>query len=267
MISQLALFASALGCLLYALSALMLTGRFFHREGPRESLSRWIAVSAALAHVVALYSSITLTDGQNMSIGNVLSLVAWLMTVAMLVSSIYFRNVILLPVVFGFSIIALLLSGFVPDVYSVNIGLKPGLIVHITLSLFAYGTLIVALLYAVQVNYISGQLKRKDTNLLHSSLPPLTMLDQILIKLLYAGTSLLLVAVFSGTIFLDNMFDTQHIHKTVLTLVALLCFIGALFSHKQWGLRGRPLLVTVAVGVSLLTLAYFGSRIVREIIL
>lgn len=267
MISQLAMVTSVIACLLYAASALMLTGRFFHQEGPRESLSRWLAGTAAISHLIALYSGIALTDGQNMSIGNVLSLVAWLMTTAMLISSLYFRNVILLPVVFGFSIIALLLNSFVPDVYTVNIGLKPGLIVHITLSLFAYGTLIVALLYAFQVNYISGQLKRKDTNLLHSSLPPLTMLDQILIKLLYAGTTLLLVAVLSGTVFLDDMFDTQHLHKTVLTLVALLCFISTLFSHKRWGLRGRPLLILVAIGVGLLTLAYFGSRIVREFIL
>lgn len=259
--------AALIAAIFYIVSAISLTGRFLHSEGPQQKFSRPIAGVASLMHLSIIYYSIAVGDGQNMSMSNVLSLVAWLMTVSMLISSMYLRNIILLPVVFGFSAIALLLGVAVPDHYATNVGFNSGLVIHITLSLFAYGTLMIALLYALQVTYITGQLKEKKSAILHSSLPPLMTVESILIKLLSAGTGMLLIAITSGAIFLDNLMDAQHAHKTVLTLLALAVYIVALAGNKLWGWRGKSLMITSIAGSSLLTLAYFGSRFVREVIL
>lgn len=267
MVDSVTMLFALLACLLYIAASIVLLRRFFHREGPRDGISRFLAIGAIAGHAAALFLAINGGESQNMTMANVLSLVAWLMTISMLISSLYFQNVILLPVVFGLSAVAILLSVFVPDAYAINIALKPGLVIHITLSLFAYGTLIIALLYALQVNYIGGKLKQKDSTILHSSLPPLMMLDQILIKLLFVGTGLLLIAIVSGGVFLDDMLDKQHIHKTVLSIIAAGIYAIILLGNKVWGWRGRILMIQVSVGSVILTLAYFGSRFVREVLL
>ncbi|WP_100641976.1 cytochrome C assembly family protein [Alteromonas facilis] len=245
----------------------MLTRQFFQKETARQTPTRLLAMGGTVAHAILLYFLISSGDAQNMSLTNVLALVAWLITVAMLSSSLYLQSTVLLPVVFGFSLLSIVLSVTLPSHYAMSISLQPGLIIHITLSLLAYGALVMVMLYAFQVNYINNRLKHKDSSLLHSSMPPLMMLDQILIKLLYIGSALLFIAIVSGTIFLDNMFDKQHAHKTTLTLIAFVLYLFTLFANKRWGWRGKPTLIMVTIGSVLLTLAYFGSRVVRELLL
>ena len=144
-----------------------------------------------------LLNVIMVAPGQDMSITNVLSLVAWIITTAMLIFARAIPNLILLPVVFGFASLSVLASLFIPVSYIMHIELQPGLVVHISLSLFAYCTLVIAFLYALQMSYITYRLKQKGATLLHSSLPPLMLVEGILFKLLLAGTCLLSVSLLS----------------------------------------------------------------------
>lgn len=254
-------------CVLYAAAAWRYALRFFHHTNESDVIAKSCAWLGCGSHGVFLIATIMSGDVQNMSMANVFSLVAWLMTLSMMVSSFYFNNTILMPVIFGLSIAAVCLSVLIPDVYAVNVSIQPGLVVHIALSLFAYGILLIALLYALQVNYISHQLKQKDGAILNSPLPPLMMLDRILIKLLYASSLLLFVAIFSGSVFLDDMLNKQHAHKTVLSIIALSVLLGTLLGQKLWGWRGKHLTTLVGIATLCLTLAYFGSRFVREVLL
>ena len=151
-----------------------------------------------------------------MSVTNVLSLVSWIITVSMLIFARAIPNLILLPVVFGFASLTVLASQFIPVSYIMHIELQPGLVIHISLSLFAYCTLVIAFLYALQMSYITYRLKQKGAALLHSSLPPL-MYENILFKLLE-----LVRLTNSGFIFLDIFNKTAH--KTVLSAAAR-CFL------------------------------------------
>jgi ABC-type uncharacterized transport system permease subunit len=81
------------------------------------------------------------------------------------------------------------------------------------------------------------------------------------------GTVLLAIALASGFIFIPNMFADGYAHKTVLSSSAFLVYALALLLHHFSGLKARILVTFNLVGVTLLTLAYFGSRFVREIIL
>ena len=100
-----------------------------------------------------------------------------------------------------------------------------------------------------------------------SSLPPLMLVENILFKLLLAGTCLLTVSLISGFVFLEDMFNKTYAHKTVLSAAALVVFLILLIGQKLRGWRGRQVIVMTVLGVTLLSLAYFGSKLVREFLL
>ncbi|CAD5283615.1 Chromosome partitioning protein ParB [Alteromonas sp. 38] len=252
---------------LYAMAAIVLLGKFVHQEGPNKRLGLGIASLGVVAHIAFLLNVIMVAPGQDMSITNVLSLVAWIITTAMLIFARAIPNLILLPVVFGFASLSVLASLFIPVSYIMHIELQPGLVVHISLSLFAYCTLVIAFLYALQMSYITYRLKQKGAALLHSSLPPLMLVEGILFKLLLVGTCLLSVSLLSGFVFLDDMFNKTYAHKTVLSSAALVVYLILLVGQKLRGWRGRQVIFMTVLGVILLSLAYFGSKLVREILL
>ncbi|OJF67527.1 chromosome partitioning protein ParB [Alteromonas sp. V450] len=253
--------------LLYALAAAVLIGKFVHQDGPNKRLGLSLASIGALAHIAFLINVIIVSPGQDMSITNVLSLVSWIITVSMLIFARSIPNLILLPVVFGFAAMAVLASHLIPVSYIMHIELQPGLVVHISLSLFAYCTLVIAFLYALQMSYITYRLKQKGATLLHSSLPPLMLVENILFKLLLAGTCLLSVSLLSGFVFLDDMLNKTYAHKTVLSASALVVFLTLVVGQKLRGWRGKQVIAMTVLGVVLLSLAYFGSKLVRELIL
>ncbi|GAA0350230.1 inner membrane protein YpjD [Bowmanella denitrificans] len=253
--------------LLYLVAAIHIGSRLFHHEGPRHKFSAFLGTLGVVLHLWLLSEGIFNQPGQNMSILNVASLVAWMITLSMTIASFSLPNAILLPVVYGFSAITVLLNLLVPDTHLMHIEMRPALIAHITLALFAYGCLMISMLYALQLACINFRLKRKQLSLLHSSLPPLLIVEQILFKLLLVGTVLLTLSLVSGFMFLDDMFAQHQVHKTVLSSLAWLVFVLLLAGHYRFGWRGRPVVITTLVGAMLLTLAYFGSRFVKEVLL
>jgi len=253
----------------YTLACIIIVTGMFQEKGPNK-LAAIISVLVAMGlHIVILRSGILVEPsvGQNMSMLNVASLVGWLISVTMLLASFRLPNTILLPVVYSFTGLTVLLSGLIPSAHVIQISVKPNLLIHISLALFAYACLAIASLYAVQLSYINFRLKEKNASLLHSSLPPLMAVENILFKLLLVGTVLLTLSLVSGFMFLDNMFAKEQAHKTVFSLLAWGLYSVILMGHSLFGWRGKPVIWSTIVGGALLTLAYFGSRIVREVIL
>ena len=251
------------------LASCIIVAGMFQEKGPNKLAAITCVVIAMGLHVLILRSGIFIepNQGQNMSMLNVASLVGWLISVTMLVASFKLPNTILLPVVYGFTGLIVLLSGLLPSAHVMQIGVQPSLLIHIGLALFAYACLAIASLYAVQLSYISFRLKHKTPSLLHSSLPPLMAVEKILFKLLLVGTVLLTLSLISGFMFLDNMFAKEQAHKTVLSLLAWGLYCVIMMGHFRFGWRGKPVIWSTIVGGALLTLGYFGSRFVREVIL
>jgi len=124
--------------------------------------------------------------------------------------------------------------------------------------------LAISTLYACQLTFIKYQLKHKSRMMLHSGLPPLMSVEDILYKLMALGTLLLFISLASGFVFVPNMFADGYAHKTLLSSLALLTFLLALIMHKVTGLQARTAVVFNGIGIILLGLGYFGSRVVRE---
>ena len=249
-------------------SGVIVTG-MFQEKGPNK-LAAIISVLIAMGlHITILRSNILIEPGlgQDMSMLNVASLVGWLISLTMLLASFKLPNNILLPVVYSFTGLIVLLSAFIPSAHVIQLSVQPNLLIHIGLALFAYACLAIASLYAVQLSYISFRLKQKTASLLHSSLPPLMAVENILFKLLLVGTVLLTLSLASGFMFLDNMFANEQAHKTALSLLSWGLYSMILMGHYIFGWRGKRVIWSTIVGGVLLTLAYFGSRFVREVIL
>lgn len=261
------MFIGLICTILYLIAAGMIASRLFHHQGPNPKLVALPAFAALALHLYLVSEGIFALPGQNMSMINVASLIAWLITITMTLASFSLPTTILLPVVFGFSGFIVLLSIFVPDAHIMHIEMRARLLIHISLALFAYGCLMIALLYGLQLSYINEKLKQKKASLLHSSLPPLMTVEDIFFKLLLTGTVLLGLSLISGFAFLDDMLAKEQAHKTVLSCIAWLIFCVTVIGHNRWGWRGRPVTVATICGAVLLTLAYFGSRFVREVII
>ncbi|MBS3796246.1 cytochrome c biogenesis protein CcsA [Pseudoalteromonas sp. BDTF-M6] len=257
-----------LSCVFYAAATAHVLSRLFHAQGPSQKATVILSTLAILTHMVLLVNSVFTNQGQDVSFINVSLLTCWVIVLSVTAVSLKFPATLLLPVVYGFAAILLFASLFMPHHMIVqNIHLEAGLVAHITLSLLAYCILIIATLYAVQFYFIDKRLKRKDLAIVYSHLPPLMVVERQLYQLVTVGTALLTIALLSGFIFVDTMISKDYAHKTILSLLAWAIFAAVVFGRHLKGWRGKSSVLTIMVGAALLTLAYFGSRFVQEVIL
>jgi ABC-type uncharacterized transport system permease subunit len=98
-------------------------------------------------------------------------------------------------------------------------------------------------------------------------LPPLESLESALFTALICGFSLLTLALFSGLMFLEDIFAQHLLHKTVFSIVAWGVFAVLLVGRLRLGWRGRQAVYWVLAGYGLLALSYFGNRFVLEFLL
>ena len=78
---------------------------------------------------------------------------------------------------------------------------------------------------------------------------------------------MLTLALISGAVFLENIFAQHLVHKTALSLVAWVVFGILLWGRWRFGWRGRTAIRWTLTGFFALMLAYFGSKLVLEVIL
>ena len=99
------------------------------------------------------------------------------------------------------------------------------------------------------------------------ALPPLDTTEELLFTLLAAGFCLLSLSLMSGFFFLENMFYQHLAHKTVLSCTAWAIFGIVLFGRWKFGWRGKKAVYLTLAGFAMLILAYFGSKLVLEVLL
>ncbi|WMN60302.1 cytochrome c biogenesis protein CcsA [Pseudoalteromonas xiamenensis] len=259
---------SILASIFYAFATGHVLSRLFDKQGPSQKKTLLLSTAAILVHMLVLVNSVFTTNGQDLSTVNVAMLTCWLIVVSVTAVSLKFPATLLLPVVYGFAAILLIASLFIPHhIIMHGINIDVGLVTHISLSLLAYCVLIIATLYAVQFYFIDKRLKNRDIAIVQSHLPPLMQVERQLYQLLTIGTVLLTLALAAGFVFLDGMFAREFIHKTVLSLVAWAIFSTVTFGHHFLGWRGKAVVITIMIASGIVTLAYFGSRFIQEVIL
>jgi ABC-type uncharacterized transport system permease subunit len=140
---------------------------------------------------------------------------------------------------------------------------------HIVLSALAYALLTIAVALALALRMLDRRLRSRQPLGWLTALPSVEALEAGTFQALTAGFAVLTLALFSGFVFVQDLFSNeQHLlHKTVLSCLAWIVFAVLLFGRWRFGWRGRTATNWVLSGFALLGLAYFGSKIVLETIL
>ncbi|HEX5340807.1 MAG TPA: cytochrome c biogenesis protein CcsA [Gammaproteobacteria bacterium] len=260
-----------LALILYLLAAATLLLRLT-RKGPGiVHAGRGFIGSAGLAaillHSIALYALIFMPRGMNLGFFNTTSLVGWLVAVIALASLARpkFENLGLL--LFPLAGISILLAELYPGDRLMVLDTDWPLDAHIILSLIAYSLFAVAALQAILIALQDYRLRQRTPGVWWNTLPSLQEMERFLFQLIAAGFVLLTLALFTGFIFVTNL-QTQHlVHKAVLSVAAWIVFGVLLWGRWRSGWRGRTAIRWTLFGYIVLMLAYFGSKLVLELIL
>ncbi len=145
--------------------------------------------------------------------------------------------------------------------------LPPEIQMHVLLSIIAYAVLALCAAQAVLVTVQRRYLLQHKPGGFIRLLPPLTQMESLLFILLFAGFFLLSLSLLSGFFYLEDMFAQHLVHKTVLSCLAWLIFALLLLGRWLFGWRGKKAVYWVLGGFALLLLAYFGTKLVLELIL
>ena len=138
---------------------------------------------------------------------------------------------------------------------------------HILTSIIAFSLLNIAALQAILLAFQDQQLKSHPPKRFIQSLPPLQTMESLLFQMLGAGIVFLTISLVSGFLFIEDLFAQHLVHKTVLSILAWVIFTGLLMGRRRYGWRGQTAIQWTLIGFVLLLLAYFGSKLVLELIL
>ncbi len=138
---------------------------------------------------------------------------------------------------------------------------------HVTVALLAFSVLSIAAALAILLAIQERALRHRQFGPWLRALPPLTLTETLLFRLIGAGFLLLTLTLITGILFVDNLFGQHLVHKTVLSIIAWLVFGALLYGRWRHGWRGRRAVNLTLVGMGVLLLAFFGTKAVLELIL
>jgi ABC-type uncharacterized transport system permease subunit len=250
---------------LYVAATILLAARLT-RKGAESSpvASQFLLIGLALLfHTVLLSQLLLQPQGIHLGFFHSLALLAWLsLIVGLTVSikeSIQHITLVLMPL----NIITITLALVSPSTGHTVHAPATLLQLHIMLSILSYGLLSIGALLAILLSVRDYQLHNHRSGQITQTLPPLQTLENVMFKLIAVGFLLLTLALISGFIFTAELFN----HKIVFSCFAWLVFLTLLGGRYLAGWRGRTAIRWTLGGTVLLMLAFFGTKLVLEIIL
>lgn len=259
--------ANTLATLLYTLASLLLFVRLWQQQPLHKGVVLSFTLVVLLVHGFGVYGLSITPEGFQLGFFAASSLIFWVINLLVLLSSLKKALHNLFILLFPLSALSVL-SSLLGHTNTPDILLGYPLASHVILSILAYSLLTIATLQALLLAYQHHQLKhRHSVGVVRLLLPPLQTMESLLFELLWAGFALLTLAIASGFYFLDDLFAQHLAHKTVFALAAWVIYALLLWGRHQLGWRGYTAVRWTLGGFALLMLAYFGSKLVLELIL
>jgi ABC-type uncharacterized transport system permease subunit len=257
--------ACYLACAAWLASSVYRAGE--HAAHGRRIAGLALGVIALVLHAVLLWRGLFSREVLSFTIAETASLIGWpigLIAVAISWLRPRFAGIGAALTVVAGAVAALTTEG--TQVYALE---RPGweLGAHIVLSTLAYALLTIAVALTLALRMLDRRLRSRKPLGWLGTLPSVEALESGTFQALTAGFAVLTLALFSGFIFIDNLFAQHLVHKTVLSCLAWVVFAVLLFGRWRFGWRGRTATTWALSGFALLGLAYFGSKIVLESIL
>ena len=221
------------------------------------------ALAAIILHVVSTFPLLEdLASGQSFTLMEIASLmsviIAALATLSMfLVSTMWF----VLPIVYAFSIISLIFATFLSSHIIQMLNQNTLMLFHIGLSLFTYAVCFIATLYVIQLVWLDRNLKKRKIQF-SPAIPPLMAVERHFFCLFAMGEVLLTLTLISGTYHVLQAVTLENLHKAIFSFLAWISFGIACFGHWRLGWRGKRMIIYAISGIILLTIGYFGSRLI-----
>ncbi len=226
-----------------------------------------VGMGAVTLHGLVVYTTLITEFGLDLSFFNALSLLTWLVAFLLLVAAITKPVENLGLVILPLAAISTALSLIFPASHAHLNDAQVGLDLHILISILAFSLLNIAAIQALLLAIQNKHLHNRKPGGFVRALPPLQTMEKMLFQMIGAGFFLQTLSLASGFIFLDNMFAQHMVHKTILALAAWLFFATLLWGHWRYGWRGKTAIRWTLGGFSMLLLAYFGSKLVLELVL
>ena len=222
---------------------------------------------ALILHAWVLYASLFTANGLNLGFYNALSLMTWFAALLILAAMLFRPVENLTLIFFPAAALSLILELAFSSERIVAAGAPLGVRAHIALSIAAYALLTIAagqaLILALQERMLRGGQPVQAMRLL----PPLQIMEDLLIQILAGGFFFLSLSLATGFMFVQDLMSQHLAHKTVFAVLAWIIFAVVLAGRWARGWRGHRLISLTLGGFTLLLLAYFGSKFVLELVL
>jgi ABC-type uncharacterized transport system permease subunit len=226
-----------------------------------------LGLGAVVLHGALLYPRVFGGNGVNLGFFNAGSLISWLVAAILMLSAlrkpVENLGIVLLPL----AALAILLDATFTSSHIIHTTGHWQLDAHILISMLAYSLLTIAMMQAILLAVQEHHLRNRQPGGFIRSLPPLQTMESLLFQMIGVGFSLLTVGLLIGLLFLQNIFAQHLVHKTVLSLIAWVVFAVLLWGRWRHGWRGRTAIRWTLGGFFTLALAYFGSKMVLELLL
>ena len=246
-----------------ALYLITATQQFLAMRGQLKHGRVWLNVlgyPAILLYAYLLHLWIDVGTGQNLTVLNMFSLLAWLASLFVLIASIRRQVQGMLVVVFGVAALSIILVDLFAGSYVVETRANPAQLFHI---LFAVITVTVLCLAALQALILAVQVRQLRLHHSHGvwrKLPSLETMEAVLFQMIWLGFILLTLLIGSSFYAYGQQVIPRVMDKTILVILAWGVFGLLLFGRHAWGWRGRRAIHFTLTGVGVLTLTYFGSQ-------
>jgi ABC-type uncharacterized transport system permease subunit len=259
------LFLSIISITCYLFSTALLTRDVIKTQSNKVSTApAWVAVLTHFAYTLINFQQQTGFDFSFFNIASFISsLVALLLLLATLSNAVEKLGLAIYPI----AITTLSLSLVFPQHSQEFKIISWQMSLHIFSSIIAFSLLNIAALQAIMLAIQERQLRKHPPSKLIQTLPSLQTMESLLFQMIATGVLLLTVSLTSGFIFIEDLFAQHLVHKTVLSIVAWFTFTGLLIGRIKYGWRGQTAVKWTLIGFLFLLLAYFGSKLVLEIIL
>ena len=252
--------------LCYLAASTLITQELLSRRD-HQSLARGLAWLGALAHGSYVLLIFLQYQGLNFSLLNTSVLIA-LVIVLLLLFAMLDKPVEKLGIaLFPLAACLIILDMVFPEKSHPLATHHWQMNLHILSSIIAFSLLNIAALQAILLAVQEQQLRSHHPKRLMLALPPLQAMETLLFQMIGTGVLFLTIALISGFVFVEDLFAQHLAHKTVLSIVAWLIFSGLLVGRLRYGWRGKTAIQWTLIGFVLLLLAYFGSKLVLELIL
>ncbi len=249
-------------CTFYLVATVLIT---LHMRRPAQltPASYVSPVTALLLHALLIYQLVFIAGGLNLSFFNSLCMFAWLTTFGGIIINLRNRleslGLFLYPVSIISIVLAVIFYTPAPEMTNPPIYLQ----IHIISSIFAYCILSIAALLSIVLAIQDYQLHHHKPGRITASLPPLQTVEKLLFQVITMGFLLLTLSLLTGFMFTDDWFN----HKIIFSCLAWGVFLVLLFGRHLAGWRGKTAIRWTLGGIVSLMLAFFGTKLVLEIIL